>query len=256
MRESRINSLCSQGERIILPKVTDVISDAIDIFRAGEAPSFVAVGRCDAFHNIPAGRDRVFTAAAINTPEGKRVLVYGVLVFGSVSSPTLWGRYTSWLSRLWAAINPDLKVQTYVDDPIMTFDSSNPKQRNLLGVQLLWAAVAGFPIKLEKADAGDEVKWIGAVLRIDNDNKCVIVTIPADQVTELLQEIRKHFGKPVIGRKKLQSLAGALSFVAGIVPLMRPFLSSLWASITANDGPTRTRQLVHVRRIEPALRWI
>ena len=71
MRESHINSLCSQGERIILPKVTDVVSDAIDIFRAGGTPSFVAVDIRDAFHNIPAGRDRAFTAAAINTPEGK-----------------------------------------------------------------------------------------------------------------------------------------------------------------------------------------
>ena len=191
MRESHINSSCSQGGRIILPKVTDVISDAIDIFPAGGTPSFVAVDIRDAFHNIPAGRDRAFTAAAINTQEGKRVLVYDVLVFGSVSSPTLWGRFASWLSRSWAAINSEIQVQTYADDPIMTFDSSNPNQRNLLGVQLLWAAVAGFPIKLEKSDAGEEVKWIGALLRIDNDNKCVVVTIPAEKVTELKQEIRK-----------------------------------------------------------------
>lgn len=47
-----------------------------------------------------------------------------------------------------------------------------------------------------------------------------------------------------------------LSFVAGIVPLMRPFLSSLWATLTANEGSNRARNLVHVRRVAPARRWI
>ena len=84
------------------------------------------------------------------------------------------------------------------------------------------------------------------------------MTIPADKVAELVQKIDTILAKPVVGRKQLQSLAGALSFVAGIVPLMRPFLGALWAVLaTTNDGSNfRTRNVVHTRRIRHALEWI
>ena len=256
MRESKVNQLCNQGERILLPKVTDVIDDIISILRSGGRPSFVAIDIRDAFHNIPSGIDRAFTAAAF-TREGKKVvLVYDVLVFGSVSSPTIWGRFASWFTRSAIAINPKVKLQTYVDDPIMVFDKDDPQYERLLGITLLWAAIAGFPVKLEKTDAGDEVRWIGAWLSVNHIDRTAIVTIPKDKVSELLEKVRTYSTKTMIGRKQLQSLAGALSFAAGIVPLMRPFLNALWAALATNDGSERTRNLVHVRRIAVALQWI
>ena len=55
--------------------------------------------------------------------------------------------------------------------------------------------------------------------------------------------------RPVVGRKELRSFAGALSFVAGVVPHLRPFLASLWVG----KAPGK---LVHTRRIGQALKWI
>ncbi|CAL1165921.1 unnamed protein product, partial [Cladocopium goreaui] len=149
----------------IFPVVKEVeweAEDALEIFRKGGKPAFLAVDIRDAFHNIPSGKDRAFTSAAFRDKTGTlKIVVYDVLVFGSVSSPTLRGRYAAWFGR-----------------------------------------------------------------------------------------------RPVIGRRQLQSLAGALSFVAGLVPLMRPFLNSLWAALATNDGPKQTRNVVHVRRIGIALQWI
>lgn len=123
---------------------------------------------------------KAFSASAIKLRGADKILIYDVLVFGAVSSPTLWGRYASFLGRSSAATNPHVRVQVYLDDPILTFNSSDPLFKRRLGVLLLWAGVTGFPIKLEKSDCGLEVKWVGAQLRIDKISKTVIVSIPAD----------------------------------------------------------------------------
>ena len=258
LRESGVNKLCSQGERILLPRLSDVVGDALDVFRRGGTASFFAIDVRDAFHNIPAGKDRAYTSAVVNIDGRQQILTFDVLVFGSVSSPTLWGRFAAWFGRTLAVVNPEVAMQVYVDDPIMVFDSQNPARKTLLGKSLLWAAITGLPIKLEKTDAGNEVKWIGALIKACHDTKAIKVTIPADKVAELVQKIDTMLAKPVVGRKQLQSLAGALSFVAGIVPLMRPFLGALWAVLaTMNDGSNfRTRNVVHTRRIRHALEWI
>ena len=258
LREWKANDLCNQGERIILPRVLDAVSDALDIFRKGGHPSFLAVDVRDAFHNIPAGEDRSFTTAAFRDEDGvDKVLCYDVLVFGAVSSPTLWGRYAAFLGRSLGAITPMLGLQIYVDDPILAFDSQDPLHSQHLGVALLWFAALGFPIKLSKADAGTKVKWIGASIESDPSNSTVVVSIPSEKTQELIRVCSQFISKPVIGYKQLRSLAGSLSFVAGIVPQMKPFLAGLWAVLAStNDGGKSTRKLIHTKRIVRALEWI
>ena len=65
MKESGINRLCDQGERIVLPRLLDVVASALEVFRKGGAPAFLAIDIRDAFHNIPAGTDKAYTAAIV-----------------------------------------------------------------------------------------------------------------------------------------------------------------------------------------------
>lgn len=37
LKESGVNKLCSHGERVLLPKLSAVVSDALDVFRKGGA---------------------------------------------------------------------------------------------------------------------------------------------------------------------------------------------------------------------------
>ena len=143
-----------------------------------------------------------------------------------------------------------------MDDPLFTFDCEDPHHQERIGISLLWSQIAGFPLKLEKSDSGTEVKWIGAFIRANHSERTIEVTIPKDKVSELKSRVQTILKRPVVGRRQLQSLAGALSFVAGLVPLMRPFLNSLWAALATNDGSKRARNVVHVRRIGIALQWI
>ena len=236
LRESGVNKLCHQGERVILPKLVDTVQDALSIYCSGGRPRFLAVDILNAFHNVPAGRDRSFTVAAFHSPSGWKVLCYDVLVFGSVSSPTIWGRFAAWLSRTLVAVCLGIGLQTYVDDPIITFDQSDQLHRSTLGSVLLWFAITGFPIKYSKAEFGDQVKWIGATLQTMDEEKAIKVSIPQEKLEDLKSRCISFLSRPVIGRKQLRSFTGSLSFLGGIVPYLRPFLASLCAAVSqAND---------------------
>eukprot|EP00435_Cladocopium_sp_Y103_P007486 s5761_g2.t1 len=81
------------GERIILPRLLDVANAAVDVYKAGSTPWLAVIDVRDAFMNIPAGDDKFATTAAIDPQgEGNKFVVFDTLVFGSASSPTLWGR--------------------------------------------------------------------------------------------------------------------------------------------------------------------
>ena len=73
-------------------------------------------------------------------------------------------------------------------------------------------------------------------------------SLPRAKTEQLLQDTDRHLTRPVIGARELRSYAGALSFVAGLVPKH---------AITDDGLPcVKARKLIHVRRIAPALRWI
>ena len=197
LRESKVNTLCNPAERIILPRLIDAAQDVT--FRARGIPRLLAVDVQDAFHNIPAGRDRAFTMAAFPEGDNTKLLCYDVLVFGSASSPTLWGRYAAFMGRSLSSIVPQIKVQTYVDDPIITFDSADPEHLTHLGIALLWLGVAGFPIKLSRADSGCSVKWIGATLQVNDDDKSVTVSFyPKTRDKRRLLNVRCFFPNPLL----------------------------------------------------------
>ena len=94
LRESGANALCSQGERIVLPRLLDLAQGAVNAYRRQREPWLAAVDIRDAFMNVPAGEDKFVTTAALpnQTGQGHRVIIFDTLVFGAVSSPTLWGR--------------------------------------------------------------------------------------------------------------------------------------------------------------------
>ena len=263
LRESRANEACSQGERIILPRLNDLGTAASRVYRNGGTPWIAGIDIKDAFMNIPAGRDKFMTVSVVPGPEegSQGLVIFDTLVFGSTSSPTLWGRFAAWLGRSLACIEPGATIQTYVDDPGLILSGTLEEAAHQLTRLLLWVRVAGYPIKLEKAAGGKTMEWVGGKLTLRDDCGEVEVSIPAEKVAKLQKTTDEILGKSVVGARALRSYAGGLSFVAGMVPHLRPFLSSVWAALgtagRANDGaPGHAGKLIHVRRIKPALCWV
>eukprot|EP00435_Cladocopium_sp_Y103_P048501 s1115_g14.t1 len=169
-------------------------------------------------------------------------------------------QYAAWLGRATALVSPSTGLQVYVDDPAMFLPGTFSEASREFSSVLLWFAAAGFPVKLEKAEGGKAISWVGATLVVDHESKEVTISIPKEKVEKLQETTHCFLKRPC--HRQLRSYAGSLSFVAGLVPHLRPFLSSIWAALAgvsaANDGAPKRHsgKLLHTRRFKAALRWI
>ena len=148
----------NQGERIILPRLNDLGLAALQVYQDGDEPWLAGIDIKDAFMNIPAGSDKFMTVSAVPSPSGgeggHELVIFDTLVFGSTSSPTLWGRYAAWLGRTLTCVEPEAVVQTYVDEPRFVLRGNLEGAARQLTRLLLWVRVAGYPIKLERKPQG------------------------------------------------------------------------------------------------------
>ena len=120
LRQSGLNNKCNPAERVVLPRLLDVVTDSLRLLKTEGAVTFAAVDIKDAFHNVPASSDRKYTVASAELEDKKQFfIIYGFLVFGSRSSPTIWGRFAALLGRILAATVPENRTHIYVDDPIL-----------------------------------------------------------------------------------------------------------------------------------------
>ena len=208
--------------------------------REGLEPVLAAVDIENAFHNVPVGDDKKYTVAVADMESGGQAhIIYDVLVFGARSSPTVWGRYAAFLGRALTATFKECRFQIYVDDPLLVFPGVGGQAPEWLAKILVFTKTLGFPLKLSKAHAGLEVKWVGATIKVDNKERTVKVAIPEDKLQKLLTQVNGFLKAPVVGTRALRSFAGSMAFVAGLVPVLRPFLAPLWAVLArgaTNDG--------------------
>ena len=63
----------------------------------------------------------------------------------------------------------------------------------------------------------------------------ITVPIPETKLSELLLLVEHALSSTVIPKKSLRSLTGKLSFLGGLVPELKPFLSPLWACMCSPD---------------------
>ena len=131
-----------QGERVVLPRLLDLVKDVRQI--ASESTPIFLMGTdvTEAFHQVPLHpSEQAYTVASV----AGVFYVFRVLVFGSGSAPTVWGRYGAFLGRSTAAIlGPDpVRLQVYVDDPIYAAAGRPEDAARYLAAALLWARVAG-----------------------------------------------------------------------------------------------------------------
>ena len=116
------------------------------------------------------------------------------------------------------------------------------------------------------------VTWIGVSFNVLWEDKLLILEIPKKMIDEIAAEIQHMLHNSMIGVKKLRSLAGRLSWVAGVVPRLRWAVNVVYAVISAvdkdvNDGVEEMRRnnrrdnrnkaaLVATKRCSVALRWV
>ena len=135
---------------------------------------------------------------------------------------------------------------------------------------LIWAAL-GLQINWGKGQYGQFVEWIGAVVRLMTHARGpdVRVELPRKKLEEVIKEIQEMISaKGMISSKRVQRLAGKLSWMGSFFPWLLCYNSSLWASLVATRheqqgegwGPSkgsarkRPSYMIVVERFGPALR--
>ena len=200
-------------------------------------------------------------------------MVFLSLVFGSGSSPTVWGRFAAMAGRLIAATfqyGDSLRTQIYVDDPIFVARGNQRDRTRSFTKALLCLAIFGYPLAWHKAAAGARLTWIGAEVEVSRTE--VRVRIPKPKVESLTTEAKQILSKDIVSIRSMRSFSGQVSFFAGLIPHLRPFLSGCWAAIAAatakakgrssNEGGNTSRRMrapttiVHVQQARHSLSWI
>jgi hypothetical protein len=229
MLRSGVNGLSQAGERIVLPRGCDLVRDILDLQELGPGSlELFTADVSDAFLNLPVMEsERGYTV--IKLSDGTYASYRGV-PFGLASAPLLWGRAAAWIARATQAIHdPRLfRLQLYVDDPIAVVKGDRYTRAWLiLRTFALWYAF-GAKLAIHKAGIGRRIKWIGATFSIITGG--VQVSIDEERIQKLLGTVSEALQSDGLV-KGVRNLAGELSWVAGIIPTIRPFVNMLWAAV-------------------------
>ena len=256
--------MATVGERIVLPRGVDLIKDVLDLRTGRGDLEFLTADFSDAFLNLSI--EEAERGNAVILLGENNYAAYRGVPFGLATAPLLWGRVAAWIGRSSQAIHSQWqhRLQIYVDDPILVV-KGNTHQRNWLMAQTLalWAGL-GAKIALHKVAKGPYVKWIGANYKILP--RGVEVAIDQERISKLTEVVDTALQVKGL-LKDARSLAGELSWVAGIVPTTRPFVNMIWGAIygmeahnlAAKQGKSRGRPRpdgsVLVTMVEMPLTW-
>ena len=173
---------------------------------------------------------------------------------GGKAAPNIWGRFAAAIGRVISSVFVDgaLRLEVYVDDPLfVTAGPRSVRTRNFT-IAMLVLALLGFPLSWSKAAIGKSVVWIGASLSLSWQT--IIVSIPKDKLLELANQVDKLMGSTVVHKRGLRSFCGKLSFLAGMVPPLRPFLSMLWGVLASSSR--LPSDMVYTRQCNVPLAWL
>ena len=211
----------------------DAVETVLRILRANADASLFVLDFKDAFKQLKVAPDEsryLAGTAPLHGVEG--YFVYTSLLFGAKSGPLLWGRLAALLMRITAAMLDPTKAghQCYVDDPFGAHGGDVVSQDiTLAAVILLWQ-VLGLEMSWDKGMRGDSVDWLGALIQIVRVNGRpfgVEVSISMEKAKQLLETSRHLLSHRRIARKELRRFAGLCSWMASIIPALRPFIQPI-----------------------------
>ena len=268
---SGVNGLTSASERIVLPRSCDLVESVIDLLEENQhrakhddfGVEILIADFVDAFLTLPLMEQERGYAVVTNNKEW---FAYTSVPFGIGTAPLIWGRVSAFLSRLGQSVfRPwEGRIQCYVDDPGVGLAGFERERTRAAALLLLFWGSIGSDIAWKKATLSSRQTWIGAQYVVDRDSMSVHVEVTEDRIIGLKSKVDEALASKGLVFN-LRPLAGELSWVAGIAPRVRPFVSSLWASLhdgkrESSNRKTQTRirpkDAIFLRQVDHALIWI
>ena len=175
-KTSGVSTSASKMERVILPKLLDVVFDCLHLLAAGGDLEYLVLDFANAFWHLPlAVSERKWFVSRLRG----YYFVFLRSAQGSRNAPLGWGRLAAMLGRMTQSVlgKNEGRLQVYTDDPCCVL-RGQPSQRDRLisVITLLWRLM-GFPLSWRKGKRGGTVLWIGGVFTISPDERKVTVRI-------------------------------------------------------------------------------
>ena len=259
MLRSGGNSRSSVPERLILPRVQDVLQGARRLYsfqddlkalaeREGWMPEkeadlhkweLVGADLADAFCHFPVDRDELSNCICPGLEPGQFIL-YTALLFGFKAAPLLMARLAAMFTRFLQSLlaKGEGVIQTYMDDPLILLAGTDARRNRTLALLLYSMWALGINIAYHKGERGLRVTWIGVVFELDLEREVLKLTVSRKMANELHEKL-KSWETGMISLRDLRATTGRLSWLAGILPRCRWAVSILYAVVAAAEKDAR-----------------
>ena len=274
MRRSQGNMKAHLPERLVLPRPMDVITmvrDVHNVKAARSAPSddlwgteYVLVDVTDAFMSFAVCKEEwghclsPFPKMTSSDPE---MVCFTAMLFGFKTAPLLYSRLASLVSRtLQAMVKPETGIhQTYLDDSLWYFQGPLVVRNKAISLILHTMAALGLKVAFSKGHRSSHVQWIGVTFKLVNDEK-VIMGLPEKFLGDTINMLKDWANRGYVPVRELRSMAGRMSWVAGVLPRTRWTVAVLYAVLKDEDRPARDKGgkqgLFPVKRMEQTRVWL
>eukprot|EP00435_Cladocopium_sp_Y103_P072900 s399_g41.t1 len=260
LRRSKGNDRAEVGERLILPRICDVLrslkkmrslehklQEAYEKKGSREPPSteIYLIDFADAFCHYPVHKNELRHCLSPGLQEGQWLL-WVALLFGFKSAPLLMARLSSAAARfIQSMVSPwESMAQIYVDDLLLMVAGDRAGREHLLAMNIYTLSALGMMLSLQKGERGRHVVWIGTTIELGTDE--VRFGVPKKMCDDILEALTTWPSRGMIPLRELRSTTGKLSWVAGIIPRLRWAVSVFYAVLA--DGEADLRQDKEVER--------
>ena len=115
----------------------------------------------------------------------------------------------------------------------------------------------GLKLAYEEGSFGPDAVWIGTHFLVKSVVDKVEISFPAKKNAEILGTLEEILddARCMVKHADIRKLAGKESWVAGILPQLKPFVRQLWASVYKERMDQKV-ELVYKKQVWPALRWL
>lgn len=223
------------------------IDDAADLMSPG--CYFAKVDLKSAYRSVSIGKHSQTVTGFKWNIQGENVTLRDTkLPFGAKLAPGIFHRITQAVKRMMARRGYNQLV-VYLDDFLIVSESLETCAEALQCLILLLRKL-GFAIHWGKVvDPTTKIVFLG----IELDSVKMTLSLPEDKLGQLTAELRTFMSRKRVSKRQLQSLAGRLSWAAGVVRGGRVFLRRMFTQISMLKHNTHRTVLSHM--VQQDLRW-
>eukprot|EP00913_Durusdinium_trenchii_P011074 g10396.t1 len=287
------NARCKVPERIVLPRVVDVIDSFRYLWSTRDRMKtksrdeeweldegrpeggifdfeMVTADLSDAYCHLPVHPEEHQNCLSPGLHQSE-TLMWVAMLFGFKGAPLLMGRFAACLARIWQSLiaPSEMQSQLYMDDPIWILRGPTSRRNRNLALLLYTARALGINLAWHKGSRGSQLTWIGVMFEVVQAEAAIKLTVPKKMMAEAAQDLEAWESRGMVSVKEVQQLTGRLSWIAGILPRTRWAVSIMYAVLgDAKRSENEERQraakrvdqrpkvgLIAVKRLELPRRW-